>query len=316
MIPPCLVRLLLPVLVILSTTVQASNGIYPPWSAGNNNPVTQRGLEFTVPEVDNLPDFHGNPQDSQLSILVGGNYFFAMAPLVQAFVDIYPEYRQHLYYETLPPGLLAQQIQQGGTVTVGNMTWTVHADIYAAGLKRVSALEQQGLLNNTTLYARNTLAIMIPADNPAHIHDLTDLGKPKVRVVLPNPAFEGIGRQIQQALRSVGGEALLHQVYVTKVNDGTTRLTRIHHRQTPLWLMQHQGDAGVTWLSEAIFQTMVQHPLNMIKIPAQNNITATYAAGQLRDAPHPQAAQRWLKFLVSPEAQHILQRYGFEPVQP
>ncbi len=312
---PRLLQRLWPVLVILSTIVQADD-LYPPWSKGENNPVSQHGLEFTVPDIDNLPDFHGNPADSQLSLLVGGNYFFAMAPLVHAFIDIYPEYRQHVYYETLPPGLLAQQIQQGGTVTVGNMTWTVHADIYAAGLKRVTALEQQGLLIHKTMYARNVLAIMIPADNPAHIHDLTDLGKPQVRVVLPNPAFEGIGRQIQQALRSAGGDTLLHQVYVTKVNDGTTKLTRIHHRQTPLWLMQHQGDAGVTWLSEAVFQSMIKHPLAMIKIPAQNNITATYAAGQLRDAPHPQAAQRWLQFLVSPTAQQILQRYGFEPVQP
>jgi hypothetical protein len=58
--------------------------IYPPWGHGENNPVIERGLEFTVSEVDNLPDFHGNPIEPALSIFVGGNYYFAMAPLVAA----------------------------------------------------------------------------------------------------------------------------------------------------------------------------------------------------------------------------------------
>ncbi|MHB1101030.1 MAG: ABC transporter substrate-binding protein, partial [Burkholderiales bacterium] len=89
--------------------------VYPPWSQGRNNPVTERGLEFTVPEVDNLPDFHGNPINPKLSIFVGGNYYFAMAPLVEAFEDEHPELRGKIYYETIPPGLVARQIELGGT---------------------------------------------------------------------------------------------------------------------------------------------------------------------------------------------------------
>ena len=40
--------------------------VYPPWQKGANNDVAERGLVFTVPEVDNLPDFHGNPVDAKL----------------------------------------------------------------------------------------------------------------------------------------------------------------------------------------------------------------------------------------------------------
>ncbi|HQT27403.1 MAG TPA: ABC transporter substrate-binding protein, partial [Burkholderiales bacterium] len=67
---------------IILATAQAVADVYPPWSDNKNNPVKERGLEFTVPEVDNLPDFHGNPINPKLSIFVGGNYYFAMAPLV------------------------------------------------------------------------------------------------------------------------------------------------------------------------------------------------------------------------------------------
>jgi hypothetical protein len=33
--------------------------VYPPWQKDADSDVAERGLEFTVPEVDNLPDFHG-----------------------------------------------------------------------------------------------------------------------------------------------------------------------------------------------------------------------------------------------------------------
>jgi hypothetical protein len=50
-----------------------------------------RGFEFTVPEVDVLADFHGDPFNAKLVLYVGGNYFFAMAPLVEAFEAHHPE---------------------------------------------------------------------------------------------------------------------------------------------------------------------------------------------------------------------------------
>ena len=75
---------------------------------------------------------------------------------------------------------------------------------------------------------------MLPKDNPAHVTGLADLGKPGVKLVMPNPAYEGIGRQIKAALAKAGGDELVKAVYETKVADGTTILTHIHHRQSPL----------------------------------------------------------------------------------
>jgi molybdenum ABC transporter molybdate-binding protein len=296
------------------TALTAQAGVNPPWSAGKNNPVVQRGLEFTVPEVDNLPDFHGDPMGAQLSIFVGGNYFFAMAPLVAAFEDEYPALKGKIYYETIPPGLLFNQIRQGGTITVGNMTWTVKADVYAAGLKRVSALDNEGLLQGPVVsYATNQLAIMVPKNNPAHIQALSDLGKPGVKLIMPNPEFEGIGRQIKAALIKAGGTDLVQEVYVHKVDTGETQLTHIHHRQSPMTLMKGLADAGVTWQSEAIFQEEIGNPITHVEIPATQNATAVYAAGVVKGAPHPQAAQAWVDFLKSPKAQAIFAHYGFKP---
>jgi molybdate transport system substrate-binding protein len=145
-------------------------GVFPPWQHGANNDAASRGLEFTVPEVDDLADFHGDITDPKLVLYVGGNYFFAMASLVQTFEAEHPQYRGRIYWETIPPGLLVKQMEAGGTVTSGNMTWTAKPDLYFGGLKKVKQLIDQGLLTGRAVsYVTNTLTIMIPKDNPARM---------------------------------------------------------------------------------------------------------------------------------------------------
>ena len=143
------------------------------------------------------------------------------------------------------------------------------------------------------------LTIMVPAGNPAHVTGLADLGRKDIRLAMPNPAFEGIARQIEASLRKAGGPALADAVYKAKVADGTTVLTHIHHRQTPLFLMQGLADAGVTWKSEAIFQEQVGHPITHVDIPAGQNSTAIYGGAVVKDAPHADAARLWLAFIQS-----------------
>lgn len=291
-------------------------GVYPPWSHGANNPAIDKGMDFTVPEVDNLPDFHGNLTDHKLAIFVGGNYYFAMAPLVAEFEKQNPEYKGKIYYETIPPGLVAKQIQMGGTITVGNMTWTVQADVYAAGLRRVESMVKEGYaLPPIVTYATNTLTIMVPKGNPANIKSLNDLGKPGVRLVMPNPEFEGIGRQIKASLNKAGGPELVKAVYETKVKNGETLLTHIHHRQSPLYLMQGKAQAGVTWQSEAIFQEKAGNPITHVAIPDEQNATGIYAAAVVKGAHNPEAAKKWIDFLNSPSGLAIFEQYGFKAVK-
>jgi len=287
--------------------------VAPPWQNGANNDARQRGFEFTVPDADNLADFHGNPGHPALSLYVGGNYFFAMAPLVQAFEKKYPEYKGRLYWETLPPGLLVRQMKAGGTVTVGNMTWSVKPDVYLAGLQAVKKQIDAGLLQAPAVpYVTNTLTIMVASGNPKGIKTLADLDREDIKLAMPNPEFEGIARQIQASLEKAGGKDLAQHVYHDNVGHGSTMLTQIHHRQTPLWIMQGRADAGVTWQSEAIFQEQAGHPISHVDIPASQNTTAIYAGAVVKDSQHKKAAKRWLDFIRSDEGVAIFKKYGFQ----
>src|SRR5215475_11597050 len=293
--------------------LKAIEATYPPWQRGDGSDVGDRGFEFTVPPADVLADFHGSLDNPQLVLFASGNYFFALGQLVTAFGDTNPQYRGHVFYETLPPGLLLKQMDAGGTVTSGNMTWTVKPDIYLAELAASTQLVQSGrLVAPVITFATNDLAIMVRAGNPARVATLADLGRAGLALAMPNPEFEGVARQVRVSLVKAGGEELAEQVYGQKVKNGETVLTRIHHRQTPLFLMQHLVGAGVTWKSEAIFQEEIGNPIGHVDIPREKNVIANYSAAMVPDAPHPEAAQAWLAFVTSDEAFKILDHYGFK----
>jgi molybdate transport system substrate-binding protein len=275
----------------------------PPW-----NTPPQSGVMFTIPGVDNVPDLFGDINDPQLVVFFAGNQFMCVDDLLAAFKKEYPQYKR-VFAETLPPGILAKQIL-AGSLTVGNMRITLHPDVYTAGRNRI--VQISNLCSDTAAYAYNKLAIMVQAGNPRKIHGLQDLGRNDVRVSMPNPAWEGVGKQIEIAYIKAGGEGLKNKIMITKVADGSTYLTQIHHRQTPMRIMYQQSDAGPVWYSEALYQQMIRHPVEMVTIPDDQNIEATYMAGVLKKAPHPQAAKDFMKFLIGSIAKGIYKKYGFD----
>lgn len=286
----------------------------PPWSRGANDPAAQQGYVFHVADVDNVPDLHGNPCDARLVLFIGGNQFFALPQLVAAFEKQHPELKGHIFYETLPPGILRKQMAAGNAITLGNLTIQVQPDVYEAGARVLKSMEQGGQASHVVSYATNTLAIMVPRGNPKGIRGLADLGRAGLKLSMPNPEWEGVARQIQDSLRKAGGDALEKSVYEAKVHNGETVLTEIHHRQTPMRIMNGAVDAGVTWASEVRFQESIGNPIEGVVIPDAENTTAVYAAGMVAQAPHPVAAQQWLVFLQSAEAQAIYHQYGFRSV--
>ena len=295
--------------------LQAMEAQYPPWQGGRNDGAPQQGLVFTVPPADAMADFHGSLDDPALVLYASGNYFFAMVGLVEKFGEAHPEYRGRVFYETLPPGLLLKQMQAGGTVTSGNLTFTVRPDVMMAEKAASETWVQEGRLTAPVVsFAANDLTIMVPKGNPGSIRTLADLGRPDLAIAMPNPAFEGVARQIRASLVKAGGEDLAKSVYTTKVDSGTTVLTRIHHRQTPLFLMQGLVQGGVTWTSEALFQEQQGHPIDHVAIPAAQNTRAVYSAATVASAPHPDAARAWLGFIQSDAAFAALAPYGFQRV--
>ena len=269
------------------------------------------GVPFTVYGVDNAPDLHGDPINASLVLFVAGNQFMVMPDLIAAFKRRHPEIR-HIFYETLPPGILARQIVAKG-LTIGNLHLRIQPDIYESGKVRMESMVKKRLVLASTVvaYAKNKLAIMVYRGNPKAVRTLADLGKPGIRLSLPNPEWEGIGKQIRHSLELAGGPALVDRIFRTKRADGTTTLTHIHHRETAVRILDRRSDAGITWISEILFQKSLGHPVSLVGIPDRENTRATYVAAQVRGARHRQAAKDWLTFLSTKTAARIYTRDGF-----
>ena len=195
----------LPLLLALASTSLAISQSTPPWSKGKNDPAGQQGYVFLVPDVDNVPDLHGNPSDAKLVIFIGGNQFFVLPQLITAFEHHHPELKGHIFYETLPPGILRKQIAADDAITLGNLTIQVRPDVYEAGPRELSEMEQHGQIKGVVQYATNNLEIMVPVGNPKGIQSLKDLKSGALAVVPLAILFRNLALQDQQAMTANGG---------------------------------------------------------------------------------------------------------------
>ena len=153
---------------------------------------------------------------------------------------------------------------------------------------------------------------MVQKGNPKQIKGLLDLQNDKLRISMPDKRIEGIGNAVEEAYTKAGGEKLLKKITVTKVKDSTTFITQIHHRQSPMRILYSQSDVAPVWETEIMYQKSLGHPIDAVSIPDQYNKKSVTTAGVLKNAPHHEAANHFVDFLVSPEAQAIFKKFGFQ----
>jgi ABC-type molybdate transport system substrate-binding protein len=283
--------------------------VEPPW-----NPPPGEGRNFTVPGIDNVPDLFGDIVDPDLIVFFAGNQYMVVHELVSAFRAAQPQY-QRVFVETLPPGVLVEQIERGALI-VGNLRIAMRPDVYAAGRSRIDQLDRERRwFSQIVDYARNRLAIMTRAGNPRGISGWHDLARSDLTICMPNPKWEGVAvNAIMPALRASGGDELVDQIYHRKADDGSALLTQIHHRQTPLWIMSGRCEAGAVWYTEAHFHaSLPEHGIGAVELLANENKFVTYTAALMHDAPHAQAGAAFLTFLASERGQEIYRKFGFLP---
>lgn len=231
---------------------------------------------------------------------------FTAASLTGAFGEIVQIYKNEtnisLAFNFDGSQVLRTQIENGA-----------YADVFvSANTKQMNALKGEGLMNNSSIsiFTRNKLALIVPKDNPAKIHNLTDLAKPGVKIVIGTKDVP-VGYYAMQIINKLGNDSAYGPDYKTNVtNNIISRETNVNYVVTKVAL--GEADAGFAYVSDITENLSAK--VDKIEIPDKYNVIAEYPIGILGQSKYPAEAMKFINLIKSDKGTAVLGKYGFSPV--
>ncbi len=194
---------------------------------------------------------------------------------------------------------LLTQIQQGAP-----------ADVFAsADEAKMETAVREGLVGEPRIFARNRPAVIVPADNPAGIQEFRDLATADGQYVLAEdgvPIAEYAKEVLANADAEYGGNfegAVLDKVVSREAN------VRAAANRVAL------GEADATFVYQSDVTPDIQDRVEVVEIPENLNVIATYPIATMRGSHNPELARAWVDLVLGDEGQHVLEEYGFEAVR-
>lgn len=189
-----------------------------------------------------------------------------------------------------PSDGLATQIAEGAP-----------ADVFASASPRwMDALADEAGITGRADFARNELAILVPADDPAAIDALDDLARDGVALVL---AAEGVpaGDYAREMLDRAGIAAGALANVVSNEEDVKGVVTKI---------LSGDADAGITYVTDVTPE--LADRIEVVPIPGDVNVIATYPIAVVAGSDEAALAQRFVDYVLG-AGQPILADHGFLP---
>jgi molybdate transport system substrate-binding protein len=232
---------------------------------------------------------------------------FAAASLNESLAEIGRQFEaQHpgvrVQFNLAGSQQLAQQLAQGAPADV----------LAAAAQKQMDQSVEAGRIQAgaAVMLARNRLAVIYPADNPAAIHGLIDLARTNVRLVLADAQVPA-GHYSLELLDRAARNPALGPTFRDRVLANVVSYEE-NVRAVLVKVALGEGDAGIVYRSDVAAGQGDQ--VRVLDIPPALNPVAVYWIAPLADSRQPALAQAFISLAVSAEGQRILARYGFEPL--
>ncbi len=214
----------------------------------------------------------------------GAPTVLAAASLTKVFPEIDPQAR----YTFGGSGALETDIEQGAP-----------ADVFAAASPRQpAALLAKGLIDKPVEFATNTLVLIVPNQNPAHITSVADITRPGVKLVICN-ATVPCGDYARTAFANLGITAAAMKNVVSQTTDVT---------QTVAEVATGQADAGFVYITDA---KAAAGKIKVVSLPAQAKPGTEDVVAVVKRGEHQAAARAFVAGLLSPAGQAKLRAAGF-----
>lgn len=238
----------------------------------------------------------GEQQGGTLTVLAASSLTDAFGELATTFEEQNPGVEVRQSFES--SSTLLTQIQQGAP-----------ADVFAsASEEEMDTAVEDGLTGGEPeVFVKNREVVMVPKDNPAGIENFRDVAKPDVKLVLAEegvPAADYALEILGKANEEYGSGFEKHVLsnVVSREADVRASVNRVV-----------VGDADATFGYASDFTPDIRDRVEVVPIPPDLNIIATYPVTALKDAEDPKLAQKWVDLVTSEEGQRVLDEWGFEP---
>jgi len=209
---------------------------------------------------------------------------FAAASLTKVFPEIDPTAK----YTFGGSGALETQIEQGAP-----------ADVFAAASpKQPAALNAKGLVDKPVEFATNTLVLIVPASNPAHITSVSDITKPGVKLVICN-ATVPCGDYARTAFKNLGITSAAMKNVVSQTTDVT---------QTVADVATGQADAGFVYITDA---KAAGGKVTVVNLPAEAKPGVEDYIAVVKMGKNQSAANTFVAKVLSARGQATLRAAGF-----
>jgi sulfate/thiosulfate transport system substrate-binding protein len=216
----------------------------------------------------------------------------------------------------------ARSVVDGLEADVITMNQHNDIDILAERGKLIPADWAKRLPNNSAP-TTSISVILVRKGNPKNIRDWSDLGRPGVGVIIPNPKTSGNGRYTYLAAWGAGVQAGLSadaaKALVTRIFANVPVLDGGGRGATTTFAQRNLGDALVTFESEVPliikeFGNQFDVVIPSRTILAENPVSVVDKVVDKRGTR--KQAEAYLQFLYSPEGQEIAAKHNLRPRDP
>lgn len=188
----------------------------------------------------------------------------------------------------------------------------------------IPARWQSRLPNNSCPYT-STIVLLVRKGNPKQIRDWDDLARPGVSVITPNPKTSGGARWNYLAAwafaaRRFAGDTARIREFVAAIYKNAPVLDTGARGSLTTFAERGIGDVMIAWENEALLarETLGAGEfaivLPSLSILAEPPVSVVDAIARRRGTSA--AAEEYLRYLYSPEAQDVIGRHHYRPSNP
>ena len=223
--------------------------------------------------------------------LSGEVVVFAASSLTEAFGRLGRE------FEAAHPGVTMTFSFAGSSELGPQIVSGAPADVFAAASPTTmeDVVKAGAVAGRPVPFAKNRLEIAVPPGNPGNVTGLDDFARPELKIAVCAPEVP-CGEAAQEAF-DLGNVEAQPDTFEQEVKGVVTKVEL------------GEVDAGMVYRTDV---RAAGDQVEGIEFPEAAQAINDYQIATLADAPNPDAAKAWMRYVLSPHGQKALANAGFQ----